>query len=136
MADGPRPRRESDASMSSSPDSSPDSSVYHEFAARSDFIELRRRYRLFAFPATLAFMVWYVTYVICNNWARDFMDTRVVGHVNIALVFGLLQFASTFAIAFFYARHATAALDPLAGQLRDDFDDQTGRARQQREAGR
>ena len=81
----------------------------------------------FAFPATIAFMVWYVTYVICNNWARDFMDTKVVGHINVALVFGLLQFASTFVIAILYARHSTKSLDPLASKLREEFDRETGR---------
>jgi uncharacterized membrane protein (DUF485 family) len=110
--------------------------IYHEFAARDDFQELRRRYRGFAFPATIAFMVWYVTYVICNNWARGFMDTQVVGHINVAVVFGLLQFVSTFAIAFFYARHANKALDPLAGELHDDFDVQTNRTKLDRETGR
>ncbi len=112
-----------------------DRDVYNQFAARADFIELRRRYRNFAFPATIAFMVWYITYVVCNNWARGFLDTKVVGHINIAVVFGLLQFVSTFAIAFFYARHATTALDPLAGQLRDEFDQQTGRTLLDRKTG-
>jgi uncharacterized membrane protein (DUF485 family) len=110
--------------------------IYNQFATRSDFLELRRRYRAFAFPATIAFMVWYVTYVICNNWARGFMDTRVVGNINVAVVFGLLQFVSTFAIAFFYARHATRALDPLAGELHDDFDVETNRSKLDRETGR
>lgn len=95
--------------------------LYNKIAGEPDFAELRRRYRGFAFPATIGFMVWYVTYVICNNWARGFMDTPVIGHVNVAVVFGLLQFLSTFAIAFLYARHADKALDPLAGQLRDGF---------------
>ena len=113
-----------------------DRRIYDEFAKREDFIELRRRYRAFAFPATIAFMVWYVTYVICNNWARDFMATPVVGHINIAVVFGLLQFVSTFAIAFFYSRHANKALDPLASQLHDEFDAQTNRTKLDRETGR
>jgi uncharacterized membrane protein (DUF485 family) len=113
-----------------------DRAVYKQFAARSDFAELRHHYRRFAFPATLAFMVWYVTYVICNNWARDFMDTQVIGHINIAVVFGLLQFLSTFVIAYLYARHANRALDPLAGELRDDFDRQTGRSQVDRVTGR
>jgi uncharacterized membrane protein (DUF485 family) len=104
--------------------------AYTRLAADPDFAELRRRYRRFAFPATIAFMLWYITYVVCNNWARDFMDTPVVGHVNVALVFGLLQFASTFVIAFLYARHADRALDPLSGRLRDDFERSTeGRSR-------
>ena len=104
-----------------------DHQVYNRIASEGDFVELRRRYRNFAFPATIAFMVWYVTYVICNNWARDFMDTKVVGHINVALVFGLLQFASTFIIAILYARHATKSLDPLATKLREEFDRETGR---------
>jgi uncharacterized membrane protein (DUF485 family) len=72
-------------------------------------------------------MVWYVTYVICNNWARDFMNTQVIGHINVALIFGLLQFASTFAIAYLYARHANKSLDPLATKLRDEFEQEAGR---------
>jgi uncharacterized membrane protein (DUF485 family) len=110
--------------------------IYSEFAARADFVELRRRYRNFAFPATIAFMVWYVTYVVCNNWARGFLDTPVIGNINVAVVFGLLQFLSTFVIAFLYARHANSALDPLASKLQDDFDVQTYRTKLDRETGR
>lgn len=138
MADRPRPAEGSDDATSTAraQGAGTERDVYDRFAARSDFVELRRRYRRFAFPATIAFMVWYVTYVICNNWARGFMDTQVVGHINVAVVFGLLQFLSTFAIAFLYARHANSALDPLAGQLRDDFDRETGRTQLDRETGR
>ena len=101
--------------------------VYERIATEADFAELRRRYRRFAFPATVAFMVWYITYVVCNNWARDFMDTRVVGNINIAVVFGLLQFVSTFVIAYLYSRYSTKNLDPLADQLRNEFETETGR---------
>src|ERR687893_3021931 len=101
--------------------------VYERIASESDFAELRGRYRRFAFPATVAFMVWYITYVICNNWARDFMDTQVIGNVNIAVVFGLLQFASTFIIAYLYSRYSTKNLDPLADKLRDEFESEISR---------
>jgi uncharacterized membrane protein (DUF485 family) len=101
--------------------------IYNEMAKRDDFVELRRRYTSFAFPATAAFMIWYITYVICNNWARDFMNTKVIGNINVALVFGLLQFVSTFVIAYLYSRHANTKLDPLATELREDFDERTGR---------
>lgn len=103
--------------------------AYDRIAGERGFLELRRRYRRFAFPATIAFMVWYIAYVICNNWARDFMDTPVIGHINVAVVFGLLQFLSTFAIAFLYARHAGKSLDPLATQLRAEFETETGTQR-------
>jgi uncharacterized membrane protein (DUF485 family) len=99
-----------------------DHEVYLRIASEPDFAELRRRYRRFAFPATIGFMVWYITYVVCNNWARGFMDTKVIGNINIAVVFGLLQFLSTFVIAFLYARHAGKSLDPLATKLREGYE--------------
>jgi len=105
----------------------PDHQAYLEISQQQDFIELRRRYKRFAFPATVAFMVWYITYVVCNNWARDFMNTPVYGNINVALVFGLLQFVSTFAIAFIYSRFANRKLDPLAGGLRKRYYDEVSR---------
>ena len=104
-----------------------DHEVYNAIARESDFVELRRRYLNFAFPATIAFMAWYILYIVCNNWARNFMDIQVYGHINIAMVWGLLQFVSTFTIAYFYARHARRSLDPLATKLRDEFDRETDR---------
>ncbi len=101
--------------------------VYDRIASEPEFGELRRRYRSFAFPAAIAFMVWYIAYVCANNWARELMQVKVVGNINVALVFGLLQFASTFAIAYLYARHARKALDPLAEALRAEFESETGR---------
>ena len=100
--------------------------AYAALAAEPDFAALRRSYRNFAFPATIAFMAWYITYVVANNWARGFMDTRVIGNINVAVVFGLLQFASTFAIAYLYSRHASRSLDPLATRLRERFERETG----------
>ena len=104
-----------------------DPSVYADIAGRDEFTELKRRYFNFAVPATVAFMIWYIAYVVANNWARDFMNMRVIGNINVALVWGLLQFVSTFLIAFLYSRHANKALDPLASRLRDEFDQRTGR---------
>jgi uncharacterized membrane protein (DUF485 family) len=95
--------------------------AYAEIAESAKFIALRRRYLNFAVPATIAFMAWYVIYVLCNNWARDFMSTPVVGNINVALVFGLLQFVSTFLIAILYARHANKSLDPDAAALDEQF---------------
>ena len=95
--------------------------IYHEFAARSDFQELRRRYRGFAFPATVAFLVWYLLYVVLSNWATGFMGHKLIGNINVALVFGLLQFATTFALAWVYSNYSTKNLDPLARQLDEDY---------------
>ena len=96
--------------------------VYDRLAESPDFIELRKRYRGFVFPATIAFLSWYLLYVVMSNWATGFMDTKVVGNVNVALVFGLLQFATTFLLAWLYSRFSTARLDPLARSLNDEYE--------------
>ncbi|WP_346387406.1 DUF485 domain-containing protein [Nocardioides sp.] len=87
-----------------------------------EFTELRRLYRGFVFPATVAFLSWYLLYVVMSNWATGFMDTKVVGNINVALVFGLLQFLTTFLLAWLYSRFSTARLDPLARQLNAEYD--------------
>lgn len=95
--------------------------VYDELHASPEFARLRHNYRSFVFPATVAFLSWYLLYVVMSNWAGDFMGTKVVGNINIALVFGLLQFVTTFGLAWFYARHSAAKLDPLARELDERF---------------
>ena len=97
--------------------------VYDRLADSAEFKELRRRYRGFAFPATIAFLVWYLLYVVMSNWAGDFMGTKVLGNINVALVFGLLQFVTTFLIAYVYSRYSTARLDPLADQLNAEYEE-------------
>lgn len=91
--------------------------IYQELHDSDEFVELRKRYRAFAIPATVAFLAWYLLYVVMSNWASDFMSTKVVGNINVALVFGLLQFASTFLIAVLYARYMNRKVDPLARDL-------------------
>jgi uncharacterized membrane protein (DUF485 family) len=100
--------------------------VYDELHDRPEFTELRKRYRGFVIPATAAFLVWYMLYVALSNWAGGFMSIKLVGNINVALVFGLLQFVTTFALAFVYSRFSTAKLDPLAHDL--DAAYQKGRA--------
>lgn len=95
--------------------------VYDELHARPEFTELRRLYRGFVFPATAAFLSWYLLYVVMSNWAGDFMSTKVVGNINVALIFGLLQFVTTFLLAWLYSRFSTAKLDPLARILDDEY---------------
>lgn len=91
--------------------------VYDELHALDDFAKLRKLYRGFALPATIAFLVWYLLYVLMSNWATDFMSIKLVGNINVALVFGLLQFVTTFLLAWAYSRYSTAKLDPLARGL-------------------
>jgi uncharacterized membrane protein (DUF485 family) len=95
-----------------------DNQKYVDVAQSPEFDKLRRALRSFVFPLTAAFLAWYGLYVLLSAYARGFMSTKVVGHINIALIFGLLQFVSTFLIAWAYARYADRKIDPLADELR------------------
>ena len=96
--------------------------AYDEIAASAEFAELRTRYRRFIVPATAAFLLWYGLYVLMSMFAHDVMSKVIGGNINVALVFGLLQFATTFLIAWLYSRYSTANLDPLARKLDDVYD--------------
>jgi uncharacterized membrane protein (DUF485 family) len=100
-----------------------DPAPYLPVAASPEFAGLRKTMRGFAFPVTIAFLLWYVLYVILSAYARDFMGTKVVGNINVALIFGLLQFVSTFLIAWWYSRFAARKLDPVADELRARVED-------------
>jgi uncharacterized membrane protein (DUF485 family) len=43
----------------------------------------------------------------------------VLGNINIGLIFGLLQFVSTFVITTIYVSYANRHLDPAAARLRE-----------------
>ncbi|WP_320784951.1 DUF485 domain-containing protein [Streptomyces sp. CRN 30] len=87
----------------------------HESA---EFGELRSSYRSFAFPLTVGFIAWYLLYVLLSNFAGGFMGTKLFGNINVALVLGLAQFATTFLIAWWYSRHAATKLDPKAEAIK------------------
>lgn len=100
--------------------------VYDRLAASPEFEQLRSRYRGFVIPATAAFLGWYLLYVVMSNWASGFMNTEVIGNINVALIFGLLQFATTFGLAFYYSRFSNSQLDPLARGLEQAYRDEAG----------
>jgi len=99
-----------------------DHPIYVEIQESPEFGELCSRFRRFVFPATVAFMTWYLLYVVMSMWAHDFMSAKVVGNINVALVFGLLQFVSTFLIAWLYGRYMNEKVDPIARQLNERYE--------------
>jgi uncharacterized membrane protein (DUF485 family) len=50
------------------------------------------------------------------------MGQKLVGNINVGLVMGLLQFASTFVVTALYIRHADKSLDPASARLREKFE--------------
>ncbi|MFU8851365.1 DUF485 domain-containing protein [Micromonospora sp. SL1-18] len=110
------------------PASAPAESAAERYLAvqqSDEFAGLRRTLRGFVFPMTVAFFLWYALYVILSAYARGFMGAKLFGHVNVALVFGLLQFVSTFVIAWLYARFADRRIDPVADRIRAEIGEVT-----------
>ncbi|MGJ5725492.1 DUF485 domain-containing protein [Brevibacterium sp. H602] len=86
---------------------------------KPEFKALKRKRFSVVIPLSIAFLVWYFLYVILSTYAHDFMSTKVVGEINVGLVFGLLQFVTTFAITMFYVSFANKKLDPPAEAIRE-----------------
>ncbi|MET9888450.1 DUF485 domain-containing protein [Streptomyces sp. NPDC006430] len=104
----------------SSPTELLETSQYAETGESATFAELRTRFRKFAFTMTGAFLLFYVAYVLLCTYAPHVVATKLMGNVNVALLLGVAQFASTFLIAWLYTRYAKSRLDPLADSLRLD----------------
>ncbi len=92
---------------------------YREAQDSPEFTELRRRFRRFAFPMTVAFFSWYLLYVLLSTYADDLMSRQLFGNVNLGIVLGLAQFATTFLITQLYVRHAGRNTDPIADEMRE-----------------
>ena len=96
---------------------------YRAVQQSEDFQRLRRKLRTFIFPMTVAFFLWYLLYVLLSAYARGFMSAKIVGNINVALIFGLLQFVSTFLIAWYYSRYSNRELDPIADSIRNKMEE-------------
>lgn len=117
VTDAPPPEGGTDSSPAQ-----PTTESFVEVQESAEFGELRRTYRSFAFPLTIAFIAWYLLYVLLSNYAGGFMGTKVFGNINVALVLGLGQFVTTFLIAWFYSRHAAEKLDPKAEAIKSGME--------------
>lgn len=92
--------------------------IYVEVQRGAAFQEVRGRYRRFVVPASIAFLIWYLAYVVAATAAPEFMARPVAGAVNVAMLAGLGQFLSTFLLTWAYARHARLHRDRAALELR------------------
>lgn len=88
----------------------------------AEFKELRSKFRNFAFPMSIAFFVWYILYVLVATFATEWMATPISGHINYGMVFGLLQFVTTFAITYIYIVFANKVLEPRQAAIREKME--------------
>ena len=73
-------------------------------------------------PATLFFVIYYFALPVLVGFARPFMQTVVIGPVNIAYLFALSQFFMAWILAWLYVRAADrfdARAKALLEKLRD-----------------
>ncbi|MFC8276608.1 DUF485 domain-containing protein [Streptomyces sp. NPDC057271] len=109
--------------------------IYLEVQRSPAFQEVRSRYRRFVIPAALAFLIWYLAYVVAATAAPGLMARPVLGSVNVAMLAGLGQFLTTFLLTWAYARHARLRRDRAALELRWTVFDET-RAQESARGGR
>jgi len=95
---------------------------YGAVQASPEFQRLRRTHRSFVFPVLGACLAWYLAYVLLASYAHDFMSTRVFGSVNIAMILGMAQVVTTFAVTTWYVHYANKRLDPLAEEIREEIE--------------
>ena len=95
---------------------------WEEISSRPEFQLLRHRLRSFVFPMTGLFLAWYLLYVLLATYAPAFMSAKLWGNITVGLIFGLLQFVSTFAITWWYVRFTARRFDPLSEQLREELE--------------
>ena len=88
-----------------------------EVEQSEDFKTLRSEHRSFVLPLSLAFLVWYFAYVLLAAYQPTLMATPVFGNVNLGLILGLAQFATTWAITMWYVNRANKVHDPLAKKV-------------------
>jgi uncharacterized membrane protein (DUF485 family) len=84
-------------------------STPHDWTAierRPEFRELVRAKRAFLLPATTFFVAYYFALPVLVGYWPELMSTRVAGHVNIAYLFALSQFAMAWLLMAAYVRRA------------------------------
>lgn len=108
--------------MSTPGDRPPGRTRYEQIQASSEFVKLRARLRRFVFPMSVAFLAWYLLYVLLAAYQPEFMSVKLAGNLNVGLLIGVLQFVSTFVITTVYVNYANKHLDPSAEQIRGQLE--------------
>ncbi len=81
-------------------------SEWDRIAATKEFKDLMATKKIFIVPAFIFFVVYYFALPVLVGYAPQFMDTRVIGVVNIAYLFALSQFFVAWIIAGLYVKAA------------------------------
>ncbi|WP_042544669.1 DUF485 domain-containing protein [Leucobacter komagatae] len=95
---------------------------YEAFQAQPEFQELKSRFRRFTFPLAVAFILWFLAFVLLGAYNHEFMARPFLG-MNVGLWLGLAQFITTFGITMWYVAFANRRLDPASTALRAELEE-------------
>ena len=98
--------------------SPPSQSTWDRIAGSKEFQHLMATKKMFIVPAFIFFVVYYFALPVLVGYAPKFMDTKVIGQVNLAYLFALSQFFVAWIIAALYVRAANN-FDKLAKDILD-----------------
>lgn len=82
-----------------------------------EFQELVRAKRSFLLPATIFFIAFYFALPISVGYFPDIMDTKVMGYINVAYLFAILEFVMAWVLMGMYVQRA-GVYDRSAGWWR------------------
>lgn len=74
----------------------------------AEFVELVRAKARFIVPATIFFLAYFFALPILDGFAPSLMERNVFGHINVAYLFALSQFAMTWIVMALYLQRARA----------------------------
>ena len=92
--------------------------VWDRVAQSHEFKDLMATKKIFIVPAFIFFVIYYFLLPILVGYAPKFMDTRVLGNVNLANLFALSQFIMSWTIAALYVR-AGVRFDQISKDIID-----------------
>lgn len=118
-----RPHDYRKAAMSN-PATAPKAPTSAEFLAMSDspeYLELKKTFRGFAFPMSVLFLAWYLIYITIATFAVDLVSTPVYDKINLGMVLGLAQFATTGIFTWAYVKFMGNKVDPLSEKIREQM---------------
>ncbi|CCI83071.1 DUF485 domain-containing protein [Corynebacterium otitidis] len=99
-------------------DVSPPAVDYVAIQHSPEFRRLRSTIKSFTFPVTALGLVWFYGYSILAIYRPDLYAVSVFGYVNVGIVLGLAQFATTFLITWAYMRFANRRVEPQQAAIR------------------
>lgn len=100
----------------------PTGAEYRYVQGTEQFQKLRKTFRSFTIPLTIAGLLWYLLFVLLATFAPDFMATRIAVVYNVGILMGILQFATTFLVTWLYIQFANKKLEPMQSAIREEME--------------